>query len=171
MSEIKSTLDLVMEKTKHLALSEEEKIGQQRDTYEKRLKGFLQKYADRLQTIDAFQNELKSLQENLGIDDTHLLIRQILNHVDPDQDNTHWLDLLEVFRPNLRGPTQEALAAYAQRLETLSQSVLQNLAAQLKSERQIHGSAVRPNLAGDRAFLEKLSSLRRKTLTTITALH
>ncbi len=171
MSEIKSTLDLVLEKTKHLSLSEEEKAGQQRETYQQHLKGLLQKYADGLLTSDSFQDQLKTMQEQLNFNDEKLLISQILIHVDPDQDNTHWLDLLDVYRPNLRIPLQEILAVYAQRRETISQSNIQHHMDQLKSERQIHGSAVLPNLFGDREFQEKLTILRQETLTNIAALH
>ena len=48
MGEIKSTLDLVMEKTRHLTLSQKEKDGQKQIEVNKRLKGLLQKYRDNL---------------------------------------------------------------------------------------------------------------------------
>jgi hypothetical protein len=46
MGEIKSTLDLVMEKTKDLTLSSEEKKAQKQKEIENRIKGLLQKYQD-----------------------------------------------------------------------------------------------------------------------------
>ena len=48
MGEIKSTLDLVMEKTRHLTLSQKEKEEQKQIEVNKRLKGLLQKYQDNL---------------------------------------------------------------------------------------------------------------------------
>ena len=39
MTEIKSTLDLVMEKTRHLILSDEEKQEQKENEFKKKLKG------------------------------------------------------------------------------------------------------------------------------------
>jgi len=46
MAEIKSTLDLVMEKTRHLTLSDEEKQEQKEKEFNKKLKGPAQKIQD-----------------------------------------------------------------------------------------------------------------------------
>ena len=46
MGEIKSTLDLVLEKTKNLNLSSEEKQEQKQKEVENRIKGMMQKYQD-----------------------------------------------------------------------------------------------------------------------------
>ena len=162
MGEIKSTLDLVMEKTKHLSLSQEEKVGQQRDTYEKRLKGILQKYADGLHTIEDFQIQLKAIQETLGVNDVKLLIPHILNHVDPDQDNTLWLDLLDTCMPSLRTPIQEVLANYKQHRENLLQSGTQKYLEQLIKQHQIEGSAVIPNLNRVRGIQQELILAQKK---------
>ena len=48
MGEIKSTLDLVLEKTKNLTLSSEEKEEQNQKEIENRIKGMVQKYQDGL---------------------------------------------------------------------------------------------------------------------------
>lgn len=46
MGEIKSTLDLVMDKTRHLTLSDEEKQEQKEKEFKKNLKGPAQKFQD-----------------------------------------------------------------------------------------------------------------------------
>ena len=46
MAEIKSTLDLVLEKTRDMTLSSDEKQQQQREAIETRFRGLLQKYID-----------------------------------------------------------------------------------------------------------------------------
>ncbi len=46
MGEIKSTLDLVMDKTRHLTLSDEEKQEQKEKEFKKNLKGPTQKFQD-----------------------------------------------------------------------------------------------------------------------------
>jgi hypothetical protein len=162
MGEIKSTLDLVMEKTKHLSLSAKEKAGQQRDTYEKRIKGFLQKYADGVLTLEEFQIQLKSIQESLVLSDVQPLIRNILHQVDPEQDNALWLDLLEIYMPPLKDPTQEILATYRQRQETLLQAGMQNYLQQLKSQHRIQGPAVIPNLERDQEIQQELMLMRKE---------
>ena len=52
MAEIKSTLDLVMEKTKHLSLNDEEKLTQTNSAMEKRVSGVLKKCQDQILSRD-----------------------------------------------------------------------------------------------------------------------
>jgi len=170
MGEIKSTLDLVMEKTKHLSLSAEEKVGQQREAYEKRLKGFLQQYADGLLTIVDFQDQLLTIQKNLGVNDIQPLIRQILNHVNPDRDNSLWLDLLETYRPRLKAPTQEILSTYVQHRENLLQTGMQNYLERLRSDHQIYGPAVVPNLIQDQKIQQELMIMKNKVRDNLNTL-
>lgn len=47
MAEIKSTLDLVMEKTKDLSLSDEERQGQKNKEIGSRIRGLLNKFQDK----------------------------------------------------------------------------------------------------------------------------
>jgi len=170
MGDIKSTLDLVMEKTKHLSLSAEEKVGQQRDVYEKRLKGLLQKYADDLQTFEEFQKQLKAIQESLGVKDLQLLIHQILKCVDPDRNNTPWLDLLETYAPSLTTPIQKILMSYLQRRETLLQEGSQKFLQRLQNDHQIQGSAVMPNLNQDRRIQQKLKLMQNEVRDKLDSL-
>ena len=62
MAEIKSTLDLVMEKTRHLTLSDEEKQEQKENEFKIKLKGPAQKFQD--QTIN--KRELKKEINNFS---------------------------------------------------------------------------------------------------------
>ena len=69
MAEIKSTLDLVMERTKHLTMSSEERVGQQQKDFEKKLQGVLQQYADKVLAIDELMERVTGLQADFKIDD------------------------------------------------------------------------------------------------------
>jgi len=55
MGEIKSTLDLVLEKTKHLSLTSEERQLQQQNEIKKRIGGLLQKYQNKLVSGEQLQ--------------------------------------------------------------------------------------------------------------------
>ena len=94
MGEIKSTLDLVMERTKHLSLSAEEKAQQQKENFEKRLQGLLQQYADGALSVDAFQKGVSELSSELGVTGHKQLVAAICNRIDPEQDNGAWLELV-----------------------------------------------------------------------------
>ena len=66
MGEIKSTLDLVMEKTRHLTLSQEEKEDQKRIEVNKKLQGLLQKYQDNLLKKENLKKELNKLKKTMS---------------------------------------------------------------------------------------------------------
>jgi hypothetical protein len=66
MGEIKSTLDLVMERTRNLTLSMEEKEGQQNADIKKRLTALAQKYEDQIIKLTEFIDMLNELKKHLG---------------------------------------------------------------------------------------------------------
>ena len=62
MGEIKSTLDLVLEKTKNLTLSSEEKAEQKQKEIENRIKGMMQKYQDGVLFSEQLKIDYQKLQ-------------------------------------------------------------------------------------------------------------
>ena len=84
MAEIKSTLDLVMEKTKNLSLSSEEKQTQRNKEIEGRIRGLLQKYQDQLITLDQFTSDYRILCQEYGLDETQNehLIKEICAQIE-----------------------------------------------------------------------------------------
>ena len=102
MSEIKSTLDLVMEKTRHLTLSQKEKEAQKRIEVNKRLQGLLQKYQDDFLKKDNLKKELDNLKIAYDLNVDEMLADLLLNSLRIGQDNTVFLELLsETFGLNL----------------------------------------------------------------------
>jgi len=67
MGEIKSTLDLVMEKTKHLSLSDEEKQNQKKIESQKRINGLLQKYQDQVLSMEQLHTEYNLLKKEFKL--------------------------------------------------------------------------------------------------------
>ena len=63
VAEIKSTLDLVMEKTRNLTLSSEEKQAQKQIDVENRIKGLVQKFEDGLLTGNQLKRNYDSLKK------------------------------------------------------------------------------------------------------------
>ena len=64
MGEIKSTLDIIMEKTKGLTMSEEEKEAFQKKETEGKVRGFLQRYLDCVIDLERLKAELLGLGES-----------------------------------------------------------------------------------------------------------
>ena len=169
MGEIKSTLDLVMEKTRHLSLSDEEKARQQKADFDKRLQGLLQQYADGVLSVDTLQDRTASLRAELDVKDRGVLVAAIAGRIDPDQDNRRWLELIGAAAPALRQPLEDILADFARcKGDTLRKSQ-DRLRERLASKYGIAGPAVKPNPLKDSACRANLATLRQQALDQLEA--
>ena len=167
MGEIKSTLELVMERTSHLSLSEEEKVQQQRADFEKRLEGLLNKYADDALSADEFLDRIAKLQVEMKISDRQLILGAIFRRIIPENDNERWLNILESLAPDIIDSMREFLMDYHEQQADLFQSSKKRLLDQLARHHKIEGSAVIPNPEKDTGYQEDLATIRRDTRARI----
>jgi hypothetical protein len=159
MGEIKSTLDLVMEKTRHLTLSQEEKEAQNRIEVNKRLQGLLQKYQDNLLRKENLNKELDNLKiaYNLNVDE--MLADLLLNSLKIGRDNTVFLELLnEIFGLNLSG-IETIFQNFKATVKSASKKRVDQIKTDLSVKRFISGSAVVPNLESDSEWLSMLGHI------------
>jgi hypothetical protein len=170
MAEIKSTLDLVMERTRHLTLSPEEKQRQQEERFHKQLQGLLQKYADSALTGEAVKAEIAAMQEELAVSDAQRVLDAIAEHIDPDADNARWLDLIDVWMPAARESVTAALTEYAQHRDQVRQAADERWKGHLLNEYNIAGTALIPNGIKDATGRERLSALRLQAHTRIATI-
>jgi len=170
MGEIKSTLDLVMERTRHLSLSAEEKEEQRREEFEKRLQGVLQQYADDAVSMDEFRNRLADLQKETGITHQKMAVDAVLRRIDPDQQNDRWLALLDDLAPDIGRPLEDILAAHQKDRVALMQAGQEQVWDRLARDHGITGSAVVPNPGQDPAVQGDLATLKDATAAKIEAL-
>lgn len=164
MSEIKSTLDLVMEKTKNLNLSNEEKRDQKNKEIENRLRGLLQKFQDQQITLKRFKSEYQTLRRgyNLMEAQNEHLLKAVCGRIELGKDNQALFELLSQFvDSNIEGITavlqefDEAIDAAAQERSKISKD-------KLAEEHFISGSAVVPNLEADKVWRDKARDIRAK---------
>ncbi|MDY6953935.1 MAG: hypothetical protein SWE60_20710 [Thermodesulfobacteriota bacterium] len=147
MAEIKSTLDIIMEKTKHLTLSDGEKEALQQKELAQEAKGLVQKFLDGLMNTRTVTAALESHHQDRGLL-KDLLRKEAMERVAPEADNDRVLAFLEEVLAVESGPLQKALAAFHEKIEQESVTRLKKLQQAL--ERQgITGSALLPNLAHD----------------------
>jgi hypothetical protein len=163
MSEIKSTLDLVMEKTKHLSMSAEEKERQKRTDFEKRLQGIFQHYEDGALSVNAVEEKINELAAEEKILDRRLVIDDVLGRIDFSKDNERWLDLVAKLAPEIYNPLKEALAAYREKEADILLSVERRMLDRLKKDHGIEGSAVVCNPGKDAGYLKDLKALEKET--------
>jgi hypothetical protein len=151
MAEIKSTLDLVMEKTKDLSLSDEERQGQKNKEIGSRIRGLLNKFQDKAISWDRFNSEYRVLKKEYSLTGTgnEHLIKEICDQIELAKDNQALFDLLS----ELKVPDFEGLTSVLQEFQTLRDTAARKrrkiLKEQLAKTHFISGSAVVPNLEND----------------------
>ena len=152
MGEIKSSLDIVMEKTRHLKLTQEERQTQKLKDIQGSLKGLVQKYKDHLLKDEKMRQEWEALKQAHSLPDDSLLVSEALQQIGLDKENPPLLHLLaEVCHLNTSGLTTVFEAYEETRLEALNRFRLK-AKEHLAQKRFISGSAVVPNIEQDRGW-------------------
>ncbi len=170
MAEIKSTLDLVMERTRHLSLTDEEKNRQQKALFDKRLQGLLHQYADGALTVNAVRDRIAALQAELGDHGTSALAAGIVRCIDPDRDNRIWMELLAAFVPTAIQAAEETLCGYGERYDRLLREAEIRLREHLARDEGISGSAVLPNPLKDPACCTAVAHAKQQALSDLRAI-
>ena len=160
MAEIKSTLDLVMEKTKHLSLSSKEKETQETIEAEKKINGLLQQVADGTLVLDELYGQLDEFKITLKDNLKALLLKTIARRVALDGDNRDLLIVLATYCNLEITPIERILVEY-QTTRQQEAAARRTAVTQALAERyHISGSAVVPNLSSDPGWLDRLASIQ-----------
>ena len=162
MGEIKSTLDLVLEKTKNLNLSDKEKRDQKDKELESRLRGLLQKYEDQRVTLERFESEYEVLRTEFNISESHnqALFKVVCARIELGRDNQALLDLLSRFTGLKTQGIRSVLEEYNEAIGASVEERSQNVKGKLAKTHFISGSAVVPNLETDQAWREEAAEIR-----------
>ena len=91
MAEIKSTLDLIMEKTKHLSLNDEEKQALERKQLNQRVQVPLLHYLKEERDADHLAHELDSLPLEKREEGRRLCLELLVDSLSPFEENTRIL--------------------------------------------------------------------------------
>lgn len=164
MGEIKSTLDLVMEKTKNLNLSDEEKQDQKNKEFESRLNGLLQKYQDKMITLEQFNTQYQTLHSEFNLTGTQneQLLKVLCARIELGKDNQYLMDLLtQITGSNIEG-INSVLQDYDTAIQTAAAAQSTIARDALASAHHISGSAVVPNLETDLEWSEIADQIRAK---------
>lgn len=158
MAEIKSTLDLVMERTRHLTMSESDKREQAAAEFMTAVNRLIQKYLDGNFDLDRFREQLSLLEKNCSSSNIGMVVGEIARRIDPETENRLLLDLLQsACGLNVSG-IQVLLSECAQTVDSQAETVGKRVTGDLK-ENGISGSAVVPNLDSDKTWV-----MRRKEI-------
>jgi hypothetical protein len=152
MGEIKSTLDLVMARTKHLTMTDEEKKTQQSVNVKQRLQGLIQKFQDHAINFNQLQDTLKKYKKEGDSDLEKLLVEALLKRIGLTADNIAPFALLEeVCRVDVSS-IQKIISVFKASIEELSRARTKELSTFFFDRYRVSGSAVAPNLAKDETW-------------------
>jgi len=149
MGEIKSTLDLVMQKTRNLNLSSEEKQEQKDSEISGRIHGLLQKFMDQALDTDRLKSEYQKLQKDYDLSGKAPVVKEICGRIEPGKDNRALLGLLAEFEVSDLEGLISILQEYQTVHDTAAGERRKILKDQLAETKFISGSAVVPNLEID----------------------
>jgi len=162
MGEIKSTLDIVMEKTRHLTLSEAEKTEQKQNEVRKRLKGLLQKYTDSLLRKEGLTRELEGLRKTCDLEIHDMLARMLLSGLEPDQGNEAELELLDEICGIDVSRLEVLLRECQDKVRLEAEQRTKKIKSRLAQKRFISGSAVVPNIETDSKWISTFQTIKGK---------
>jgi len=146
MAEIKSTRDIIMEKTKGLSLSAEEKEALRREEGAKKIRLWIGRFLDDKATLEDIGRELKEpLKDKTARD---LLRMELVAQLHPEGDNEKVFRLMKELLNLRTEPLEERIDAFLKDLIALQVAHLKGLGEKL-ARCGISGSAVLPNVAGD----------------------
>ena len=154
MAEIKSTLDLVMERTKHLSLSEEEKDAQKTEESKKAIRGILQRYLDQSLTKEEMLESLNRLSDTSEIDRNPLVIEDIAGRVTLTGNNRPLFELLSSEYGMDVSAMESAVKGYRDAARALMKQKKETARDKLSADHRISGTAVLPNLEADPSWAE-----------------
>ncbi|MGC9325201.1 MAG: hypothetical protein ACP5G0_10695 [Desulfomonilia bacterium] len=165
MAKIKSTLDLVMERTKSMHMTDEEKQALKEKEWTDRVRGWVQKLIDRKMTLSEMKSVL-SEEEKHSEGVRAILQRELIDHIDPDGENEQVIDALRTTLGLEVSHSQQVLDTYTETMRKQSDVHRDRVRKELEN-RGISGSSVLPNLSKNTEWLEYRKRLKEDALREI----
>jgi hypothetical protein len=158
MAKIKSTLDLVMERTKNISITQEERDALHKKEWTEKAMSWVQRVLDRKMTLTELKSSLRNDEKSYP-DIRGILKDELIAHIDPDEDNTSVFEALrEVLDVDVK-PYENLIGGYHERLAAGYAENLERAKSALKGK-GISGTAVVPNLAGDETWAAACRQLK-----------
>jgi len=167
MAEIKSTLDLIMEKTRNLTMTEEERQALHRKELEGKTRGWIERYRNGLTELMSFRETLpgKPVDDVIMCD---ILGKEALKSLQPGKDNEKFLLLLEEILGMDTEPIRHHIDAFLHEREKEMLRHAQDSLGRLE-DMGVRGSAVMPNLEKDQAWQTWQASSRTEFSRALAA--
>ena len=161
MGEIKSTLDLVFEKTRNLTLSDEEKLSLAHEKLDKKVQGLCNRYLDNFFPVSRLKDEMEKIASNDRELAYNFLKKYLFARFELDGDNSLIVSALsEIARSDITS-LKNLQKEYNSEKEGTKKAFTEKSLLALQ-ESGMSGSAVVPNLDNIPEWDEFLKSLRER---------
>jgi hypothetical protein len=155
MGEIKSTLELAMERTKKIAISEKEREEIKRKEILLKVTGLFHRYKEGYLPLNEILKEIETMEENTGKTVKEGLLSQWIDALSLNEDNERLLKGLESLKhrdiDDVKQKFHQLLSQYRREKEKIRQELEAQLSKALKKE-GIDGSAVEPNVEASQTW-------------------
>ena len=161
MAEIKSTLDIIMEKAKKFSVTEEEKKGFRRKELEGKIKGLVQKTIDGNLDLKRFKGEVLALQAKEKDLVDQILQDEVVARIEVEANSEALLKILEKVSGATWDAVSKVMAEFEKRGERQKDSRRKTVLESFR-KKGISGSAVLPNLETDPEWVRIKAERRRQ---------
>jgi hypothetical protein len=148
MAEIKSTMDIIMEKTKGLTMTEEEKTEYRQQELTGKVRGLIQKFLEGGFKLEKFKVEVAALSAKQENAVNRLIIEESILHIQLGVNNEPIFQVLKETVGVEEGPIREMERAFIDRVVGEQVDRQKSLREKLE-KRGVSGSSVIPNLKAD----------------------
>ena len=169
MGEIKSTLEIIMEKTKGMTMSEEEEKDFKLREIRGKVGGLIQKFIDGVIDLERYKTELASLGKGQQEMIPQAVMDESIARIRPGGDNSSFLKLFEATDGIDAAQVRALLADYKKMLENKRAEVEKDMVKRLHAK-GISGSAVIPNPDSDPEWINFLSEKGSKLKERLNSL-
>lgn len=155
MGEIRSTLDIIMEKTKGLTMTDEERKAIQKNETEGKIRGLFQKYLDGSLDLEKVREEIAAMEgdrREMALE----ALKEECRRLDPEGDAFPYLRIIEAVLKLDTDPVKKVLSAHHDEMANRKRSWEARVMEGLR-QKSISGSALVPNLRADPAWLDVVS--------------
>ncbi|MBL7202715.1 MAG: hypothetical protein ISS63_00095 [Desulfobacteraceae bacterium] len=159
MGEIRSTLDIIMEKAERVTVTDEERAAFIRSEVEGKVRGLLQKHLDGIINQERLKKEVEAMGGEHYVVATAALKKECLGRIEPGEGNRPLLEILAHVVGLDTKPVRELLSRYQQEQEEKRGNRESALKERLKDQ-GISGTAVLPNLGADPEWTRYLSEVK-----------
>ncbi|MBN2061980.1 MAG: hypothetical protein JW882_16345 [Deltaproteobacteria bacterium] len=160
MGEIKSTLDIIMEKTKGMTMSDEEKRDLRQKELTDRIKGLIQKFLDGIITYEKLKEEIRPDPEGEKDVTLKAVTDALFPMLVPGEDNYPLLQVLRIFNEIDIKSIEKKIMESERKIEDEKSIYNHKLEKKIK-EKGISGTAVIPNLNADKEWVQRAELIKK----------